>query len=447
MRTDSSKDSSLRRVLEWMDGAALLVGITIGAGIFATPQLIATYQSSFGSILWLWLGCGAFVMVGGFIYAELGTRIPATGGEYVYIHRAFGPFAGFMFGWSQLFFIRTSSAAGLAIITVDYVGYFVALAHWQQTVLAIFIIGALGYVNYVGIQQASTLQKVTTFLKVGGLFLLVLLGLVFGGGTESQLGTVAEPTGDMGPLGNGVAAVMLVLFAYLGWDRVGYVAGEMKNPRADLPKSIFAGLGLVTYAYILTNLVYHQTLGMEGVRNSKIVASDMATELIGPVGAGLVAIIVIISATGSINGTMMAAPRAVYAMGRDGIFFRWLNYIHPKHRTPSHAIIAYCIWAVVILLVRGTFETIVTGLVFAVLIFFALTTAALFVLRSRESEQEDICRMPGYPWLPATYLVGIVALIVLRGIYDWDKSLVDLAFIASGLPFALYWVRKVGRHN
>ena len=344
---------SLRRVLEWIDGAALLIGVTIGAGIFATPQLIATYQSSFGDILWLWIGCGAFVIVGGLIYAELGTRVPATGGEYVYMYRAFGPFAGFMFGWAYFFIIRTSSAAGLSIITVNYFEYFVDLVPWQETVLALLVIAALGYINYIGIREASLFQKITTVLKVGGLFMLVLLGLVLVGGTESQLGTTAEPTATMGPVGNTVAAIMLVLFTYLGWDRVGYVAGEMKNPRKALPISIFVGLGIVTYTYILSNYVFHLTLGIEGVRGSTIVASDLATYFVGSAGAGIVAIIVIISATGSINGTMMAAPRAFYAMARDGLFFKWFNFVHPKHRTPSNAIIAYCAWAAVILLVRG----------------------------------------------------------------------------------------------
>ena len=432
---------SLKRVLEWVDGAALLIGVTIGAGIFATPQLIATYQSSFGDILWLWIGCGVFVIVGGLIYAELGTRVPSTGGEYVYMYKAFGPFAGFMFGWAHFFIIRTSSAAGLSIITVNYFEFFVDLLPWQETVLALLVIAGLGYINYIGIREASLFQKITTVLKVGGLFMLVLLGLVLVGGTESQLGATAEPTATMGPVGNTVAALMLVLFTYLGWDRVGYVAGEMKNPRKALPISIFVGLGIVTYTYILSNYVFHLTLGIEGVRGSTIVASDLATYFVGSAGAGIVAIIVIISATGSINGTMMAAPRAFYAMARDGLFFKWFNFVHPKHRTPSNAIIAYCAWAAVILLVRGTFETIVAGMVFAVLIFYGFTTVALFVLRRRPEPEHDVYRMPGYPWLPALYLAGIVALVVLRGYYEWEKSLVDLAFVATGLPFALFWLR------
>ncbi len=440
--TGTAQKPTLRKVLGLFDAIALLIGITIGAGIYATPQIIATYASSFGSILWLWVGSGIFVFIGGLIYAELGTRLPNTGGEYVYIHKCFGPFAGFMFGWAQLFIIRTSPAAGLAIITANYLEYFIPLNAWQHTGVALAVIAALGTLNYVGIQQASVYQKISTVLKVGGLFALVVLAMILVGGQENLLATEAPATGTLGPVGNTVAALMLVVFSYLGWDRVGYVAGEMKNPRRVVPLSLMIGLGTVIILYVLTNLVYHQTLGMEGMRASTLVASDMTVQLIGPVGAGVIALLVIISATGSINGTMMSAPRVYYAMAKDGLFFKWLNYVHPRFRTPSRAVLAHCFWGAVILIVRGTFETIVAGMVFAILIFYTFTTVALFILRKREVGGDDVYRIPFYPWLPGLYLAGIVTLLVLRAIFEWEKSLVDLAFIATGLPFALIWVRK-----
>ncbi len=439
----SASQPSLRRTLGTFDGVAILIGITIGAGIYSTPQLIATYASSFAPIIGLWIGCGVFVFIGGLIYAELGTRLPHTGGEYVYIHRCFGPFAGFMFGWAQLFIIRTSPAAGLAIITANYLEYFVELNRWQHTGVALAVIAALGALNYVGVQRASIYQRVSTVLKVGGLFALVVLAMILIGGQESLLDTQAPPTATLGPLGNTAAALMLVVFSYMGFDRVGYVGGEMKNPRRAIPLSLIIGLGLVIVLYVLTNMFYHATLGMDGMRESVIVASDMAIKLMGPIGAGFIAVLVMISTTGSINGTMMAAPRVYYAMAKDGLFFKWLNFVHPKFRTPSRAILAHCIWGSVILIVRGTFETIVAGMVFAVLIFYAFTTVALFILRKQEVGGEDIYRVPLYPWLPGLYLAGIVALLVIRAIFEWEKSLVDLAFIATGLPFALIWVRRV----
>lgn len=436
---------TLRKTLRVFDGVAILIGITIGAGIYSTPQIIAGYHSSFYTIISFWVLAGVFVYIGGLIYAELGTRLPNTGGEYVYLSRCFGPYVGFIFGWAQLFIIRTSPAAGLSIITANYLGYFFELSALAHTVVALATIAILGVLNYVGIQWASAYQKLSTVLKVSGLFTLVAVGLILMRGQENLLATQAPPTGTLGPVGNIIAAMMLIVFSYIGWDRVGYVAEEMKNPRRVVPLSMFFGIGTIIIVYVLTNLIYHQVLGMEGMRASKIVASDAATQLLGPIGAGFVALLVMISATGSTNGTMMTAPRAYYAMAKDGLFFRWLDFVHPKFRTPSRAVIAHCAWAAVILLVRRNFEDIVAGMTFAVLIFYVLTTLALFKLRKNEVGGQNIYRVPFYPFLPGVYLLGILTLIGFRAIFEWENSLVDLAFIATGLPFALIWCRRANR--
>jgi len=435
----------LRRVLGISDGVALLIGITIGAGIYSTPQIIAGYLSHFNIILLLWILVGVFVFISGLIYAELGTRLPTTGGEYVYISRVFGPYAGFMFGWAQLFIIRTSPAAGLAIIAADYLEYFIKLSPVVHTVVALFFIAVLGVLNYVGIKQASAYQKISSFLKVFGLFALVIVGLILMQSHENLLSTSAVPTESLGPIGNLVAALMLVFFAHTGWDRVGYVAGEMKNPKRVIPLSLIVGISIIIVVYVLTNILYHRTLGMEGMRQSTIVASDVATLLMGPIGAGFIALLVIISTTGSINGTMMSATRVYYAMASDGLFFRWLDFIHPKFRTPTRAILVHCFWAAVILLVRRTFETIAAGMVFAILIFLLFNTLALFRLRKKNVGGQDVFRVPFYPFLPGLFFVGILALLVFRAFFEWQHSLVDIAFIASGLPFSIIWCRKARR--
>jgi APA family basic amino acid/polyamine antiporter len=433
---------SLRKVLGVPDGVAVLVGISIGAGIYSTPQIIAGYLGSYSTIVFLWLAVGFFALAGGFVYAELGTRLPETGGEYVYISRAFGPFAGFMFGWSQLFIIRTSTAAGLALITADYLGYFVRLSGLARTLVAFAVLAVLGVANWIGVQRASAFQKVATSLKVSGLILLVALGLILTQAQSSPISAATSFPASAVPLGNLAAALMMIVFTYTGWDRVGYVAGEMKNPNRVVPVSLFVGMGIVIAVYNLTNYVYHRTLGLAGVEQSTIVASDTATRLMGPVGAGFVAVLVMLSTTSSINGTIMTASRAYYAMARDGLFFRWLDYIHPRFRTPARAILVHCIWAGAIILIRRKFETIVAGMVFAVLIFYSLATIALFRLRRYRVGDEKAYRVPFYPVLPALYLAGLVGLLVFRGYFEWQRSLADLAFIATGLPFAVYWVRK-----
>ncbi len=432
---------TLIRTLGAFDGLAILVGITIGAGIYSTPQIIAGYLSSFSEIILLWVGVGLFVFLGGLIYAELGTRLPHTGGEYIYLSRAFGPLAGFMFGWSQLFIIRTSPAAGLAIVTADYLGYFFPLTPLAHRAIAVAVILILGVLNVVGVRKASAFQKFTTTFKVAGLIILVVGGLLLSQGQTNLLGEKAAPSVAIPPVARLIAALMMVFFAHTGWERLGYSAGEMKDPRRTIPLSMLLGIGTIVTLYCLTNLIYHLTLGMEGVRGNTIVASAAAVRLAGPVGASLVALLVIVSTTGSINGTMMTATRVYYAMARDGLFFRWLDYVHPHFRTPSRAVMAHCAWAIVILFVRVKFEVIAAGMVFGILIFLAMSTLALFKFRLLKIGEEGGYRVPLYPVLPGIYLFGLVVFIVFRAIFEWKRSLTDLAFIATGLPFYLLWRR------
>ncbi|SVC71592.1 uncharacterized protein METZ01_LOCUS324446, partial [marine metagenome] len=344
-------------------------GITIGAGIFSAPQRIAAYFDSFTPILMLWILAGFFIFLGGLIYAELGARLPNTGGEYVYITRCFGPFSGFMFGWAQLFIIRTSPVAGLSIVTVDYLGHFVELTDWARTAAALGFVAVLGAINYIGIHRAGFYQKLSTVVKVTGLLVLVVVGLILVQDRGSMLGVAAPDSGDLDPVGSTIAAMMLIVFSYMGFERLGYSAEEMKDPKRTIPVSMFVGISVIIVIYISTNILYYQVFGVAEIREHTRVAADVATELLGPAGAAFIAIIVMVSATGSINGTMMTAPRVYYAMAHDGIFFRWFDHVHPIYRTPSHAIVAHCVWGAVILIVRGSFETIMAGVGFAALIF------------------------------------------------------------------------------
>jgi APA family basic amino acid/polyamine antiporter len=445
--TQTKDQPKLRRTLGLFEGITLLIGITIGAGIYSTPQIIANYQDTFSSIIWLWILVGGFVFLGGLIYAELGTRLPNVGGEYVYLSRAFGPYVGFIFGWAQLFIIRTSPAAGLAIITVNYFEHFVELTSFTHTALSILVILLIGALNYIGIKQASIFQNLSTIVKVGGLFFLLAAGLILVQGQDNLLQTDSLASSELSPFAKFGATMMLVVFSYLGWDRVGYSAGEMKNPVKTIPASLFIGIAVIIFVYVSTIFLYHYVLGMDGVRNSEIVASDAAIQLFGPIGAAFIAISVMFSASGSINGTMMTAPRVYYAMAKDKLFFQWFNFVHPKFHTPSRAIMAHVAWAIVILLVRQNFENIVAGMTFAVLIFYIFTTLALFKLRREKVGEENAYKVPLYPILPAIYLLGLIALVIIRGYFEWEKSLVDVAFIATGLPFALYFVGKLKKEK
>ena len=434
--------TKLKKTLGLFDGIALLVGITIGAGIFKTPQVIASYINSFSIVIILWLSVAVFVYVGALIYAELGSRFPQTGGEYVYMQKAFGPFFGFLFGWAQLFIIRTSPTAALSLLSADYLGYFFPLDHSQKIIIASLIIIVFGFINILGVNKGSAYNKFSSSVKITGLMFFCLIGLILTSGDFSKLSESVSPTASLGPVGNLIAAIMMIVFSFLGWDRVGYVAGEMKNPKKVIPQSMFYGMLIVTMLYLGSNILYHSVIGLEGMRSSSIVASDTAISLFGNIGASLISIMVIISATGSVNGTMMATTRVYYAMAKDGLIFKWLDYIDPKFQTPTHAIIAHCIWSIALILIRQNFETLVAGMVFAILIFYGFTTVAFFKFRKEKIGNNDGYKLPYFPLLPSLYILGIIVLVFLRAFYEPWKSAQDLLFVLSGIPVYFIFFKK-----
>ena len=434
--------TKLKKTLGLFDGIALLVGITIGAGIFKTPQVIASYINSFSIVIILWLSVAVFVYVGALIYAELGSRFPQTGGEYVYMQKAFGPFFGFLFGWAQLFIIRTSPTAALSLLSADYLGYFFPLDHSQKIIIASLIIIVFGFINILGVNKGSAYNKFSSSVKITGLMFFCLIGLILTSGDFSKLSESVSPTASLGPVGNLIAAIMMIVFSFLGWDRVGYVAGEMKNPKKVIPQSMFYGMLIVTMLYLGSNILYHSVIGLEGMRSSSIVASDTAISLFGNIGASLISIMVIISATGSVNGTMMATTRVYYAMAKDGLIFKWFNYIDPKFQTPTHAIIAHCIWSIALILIRQNFETLVAGMVFAILIFYGFTTVAFFKFRKEKIGNNDGYKLPYFPLLPSLYILGIIVLVSLRAFYEPWKSAQDLLFVLSGIPVYFIFFKK-----
>ena len=434
--------TKLKKTLGLFDGIALLVGITIGAGIFKTPQVIASYINSFSIIIILWLSVAVFVYVGALIYAELGSRFPQTGGEYVYMQKAFGPFFGFLFGWAQLFIIRTSPTAALSLLSADYLGYFFPLDHSQKIIIASLIIIVFGIINILGVNKGSAYNKFSSSVKITGLMFFCLIGLILTSGDFSKLSESVSPTASLGPVGNLIAAIMMIVFSFLGWDRVGYVAGEMKNPKKVIPQSMFYGMLIVTMLYLGSNILYHSVIGLEGMRSSSIVASDTAISLFGNIGASLISIMVIISATGSVNGTMMATTRVYYAMAKDGLIFKWFDYIDPKFQTPTHAIIAHCIWSIALILIRQNFETLVAGMVFAILIFYGFTTVVFFKFRKEKIGNNDGYKLPYFPLLPSLYILGIIVLVFLRAFYEPWKSAQDLLFVLSGIPVYFIFFKK-----
>jgi APA family basic amino acid/polyamine antiporter len=383
-----------------------------------------------------------FVYVGALIYAELGSRFPQTGGEYVYMQKAFGPFLGFLFGWAQLFIIRTSPTAALSLLSAEYLGHFFPLDQSQKILIATFIIIIFGFINTLGVNRGSAYNKFSSSVKITGLMFFCVIGLILTNGDFSRLSESVSATTTLGPVGNIIAATMMIVFSFLGWDRVGYVAGEMKKPEKVIPQSMFYGMLIVTILYLGSNILYHSVIGLEGMRSSSIVARDTAKNLFGNIGASLISIMVIISATGSVNGTMMATTRVYYAMAKDRLIFKWFDFLHPWYQTPAHAIVAHCSWSIILILIRQNFETLVAGMVFAILIFYGFTTVAFFKFRKENIGINDGYKLPWFPLLPSLYLLGIMVLVVLRAFYQPWESVQDLIFILSGIPVYFIFFKK-----
>ena len=440
-----AQSPTLHKSLGSFDAVTVLLAITIGAGIFSTPQEIATYLTSFRTIMFCWLLVGGFAFIGGLIHAEIGTRLPYTGGGYVYITRCFGPEVGFLYGWKGFLITNPSSRAGLALIGADYIGHFIPLNEVSRMAVALAALWFVGGVNYAGLRWAMIFQRISVAVKFTGLVALVVVGWIAVSGVGNLLGTAAPSTRDAGPIGGFTKALMLIYFAYSGYGMVGRVAGELREPRRAIPFGIFTGLAAVIVLYFLTNALYYRVLGIEGLRASDVVAADTAERLIGNWGGGLVALLVIFSVTGSMTASVMGCSRIYYAMARDGIFFRWFDQIHPKFRTPTRAIIAHLIVASLMLLARRNFEDLITSFVFMGLIFSVLRTASIFKLRRNNIGGENTYQVPFYPILPWIYILGLLSIIISRIIFDWDKAWFDLAILGAGIPAAYLWCRRIDR--
>ncbi|HYM11414.1 MAG TPA: amino acid permease, partial [Bryobacterales bacterium] len=284
-RAASANAAPLERGLGFFDALALVVGVTIGAGIFAVPGRVAQYFSSFEGIAAAWLLASLYAFAGSFIYAELGSRLPYTGGEYVYIHRAFGALPAFLYGWAQLLAIRTYPLAALTLVFAEYAETFVKLGEHGRLALAALIIVLLGLANYFGLRSGKAVQAITTILKVGGILAFIVWGVFVVRDYGTNLASTHVAPSALGPIGRFSSAMLMTIFTYIGWDRVGYLGGEIRNPERTLPRVLMLGAGIVAFLYLAMNFFYHASMPISAISGSRVPAADFARMLWGPAGA------------------------------------------------------------------------------------------------------------------------------------------------------------------
>lgn len=428
-----------RRIGLW-SAIAVVIGSTIGSGIFRSPAGIADKLPGPLPLLSVWVMGGIFAMCGALTLAELATALPRTGGVYVFCREGWGRLAGFLFGWGQLVMIRAASLGAISITFAEY--FFRVIGRNPQaaeeamrvrwTAVGAILVTAL--FNVVGVRTSSTVVNLTVLAKYGGLVFIVLIALAWGiphgGGAHF---TPAVPAGSISVAAFGLALVS-ALWAFDGWADVSYNAGEVTDPQRNLPRALIGGTLLVLAVYLAANVGYLAVLPIEQIRVSKLVAADVAQVVMGSAGAVFVSVTVMISTFGTLNAVLLTSPRVFFAMADDRLFFPVFAKVHPSRGTPFISIILVATLGGGFVLI-GTFESLADAFVTAFLPFYALAVAAIFRLRGRPDYQPTF-RVPLYPLVPALFVVSVLYLLGNAVVQPDSRmsTLAVLGVVALGAP-------------
>jgi APA family basic amino acid/polyamine antiporter len=440
---------SYARRIGWFSGTMAVVGGIIGSGIFLNPAIVALRVGTATLTLGVWLAGGIVAVLGGFIYAELGNRLPRAGGSYAYLREAFGPLFGFLYAWGNLLVIGTGAAAAVGY---TFASYAAALFHWPAGSIVPIAAAAIllfSLVNAFGVQFGAWTQNVLVLLKLGALILLIVAGLLVAPPETAAPSAICAgcahpvpPVGLFATLAAVGGALVPVLFTYGGWQQANYVAEEIIDPERNLPRALIAGVAIVVAAYLLANLAYLRTLGVDGLAASTAPAVETLGRAFGETGRRLIALGVMISTAGFLNTITLLHPRLYQAMARDGLFFPAFAALHPRWRTPVAAIGFQAIWAI-LLLFSGSYGALLNYVVFADWIFFGATALALITLRRRSAEALGPgFRVPGYPWTVVAFVAAAGYAVVGSVLSNPAHSLRGALLLALGLPVYWYWSRR-----
>ena len=441
---------TLTRQLGLWSAVAVLVGSTIGSGIFRSPAGVTDKLPGPLPLMAVWVAGGLFALCGALTLAELSGELPATGGMYVFIREGWGRLPAFLFGWAELVLIRAASLGAISTTFSEYLlrvlGFDPAVAPYSDWVhyVAAVAIALTATFNYVGVRTSSVVLNLTTLAKYGGLLFIILLALAIGLPRTGGHFTPAVPAGSFHVAAFGLALVS-VLWAFDGWADLSFVSGEVRDPRRVLPRAIIIGTLAVIAIYLLANVAYLAVMPVEEIRRSKLVAADVAQRLIGAPGVVFVAVTVMLSTFGTLNATLLTAPRVFFAMADDGLFFRRVASVHPRFGTPYVSILLATALGIVFVLLR-TFEQLADIFVTAIVPFYALAVASIFVLRRRAGYAPPF-RTPGYPVVPALFILATLFLLgnaILDPTSRWG-TLAVLGIILAGIPvFYLTVGRRAG---
>ncbi len=418
--TSSRNRSALPRRIGLWSATAVVIGSTIGSGIFRSPAGIADRIPGPLPLLIIWAAGGLFALCGALTLSEMASAIPATGGFYAFLREGWGKLPAFLFGWGQLTIVRAASLGAIAITFAEYfvrvLGYDPTVAPYDQYAqyIAAAAIALTATFNIIGVRWGSTAINLTTLAKFGGLAFIVVLALAVGWPQTGGHFTPLVPEGSVQVSAFGLALVS-VLWAYDGWADVTYVAGEVTQPQRNLPRAIIGGTAAVMIIYLLANIGYMAVLPIDEIRTSSLVAADVAEKVMGRSGVMFVSATVMISTFGTLSATLLTSPRVLFAMADDGMLFRPIARIHPRYQTPYMAIgLVALLGLVFVLLLR--FERLADTFVIAMIPFYAIGVAGVYRLR-RRPDYAPTFRTPGYPLVPALFILS-VAYLLLNALID-----------------------------
>jgi APA family basic amino acid/polyamine antiporter len=433
----SDNQPQLVRRLGLFDATMIVMGGIIGSGIFMNPSVVAVQVHTPFLILGAWILGGLFALAAAFIWAELAAVRPDVGGQYAYLREAFHPAVAFLYGWVLLLVVQTG---GMAAVAVTFSRYFVELTHVpiSSAYLAALVLALLTLINCFGVRAGSTVQSILMVLKILAIAMLVVCGFLFAERSTNPSALLDRPlsTDLLTAFG---AALVPVIFAYGGWQTATFIAGEIKEPRKNLPRGLILGVAGVVLLYIAANVVYLSVLGTTSLAASKAPASDVMRSALGDLGARIIAAGIAISTVGFLSQSMLTAPRVYFAMAKDGLFFKRVAMVHPRTRAPIVAIALQGLLAIAIALL-GTYERILNYVVSVDVIFFGLTACCIFVFRKREPAA--VTRVPGHPFTTILF-IAVCWLVAINTIFHFPQNtLIGIAILFAGIPAYWFWQQR-----
>jgi len=430
-----------RRQLGLFDATMIVMGGIVGSGIFINPYVVAQHVHTPFLILGVWLAGGALAMLGAFIWAELATRLPGAGGNYLYLRVAYHPSVAFLYGWVLLLVTQTG---GMAAVAVTFARYFreISGCGWSDGAIASTTLGLLTAINCLGVRWGSNVQSALMVLKSAAIAGMVVLGLALGGGRIHPLPLLDQPV-SFGLIAAIGAAMTPVAFAYGGWQTASFVAAEMKDSRRDLSRGLLLGVSGVIVLYLSANFVCLKVLGPAGLAATRTPATAVMRAALGESGALWIAVGIAVSTLGFLSQSILTAPRVYYAMAKDGLFFSGLGRLSPRTAVPTVAIIAQGLTATVTALL-GQYEKILSYEVAVDFILFALVATSLFVFRRREGRvlAKGVHGVPGHPYTTALFVAACVGIVASTVWNDPVSSVKGWLILLTGIPVYLYWSRR-----